>query len=243
MRDVQLNLMHFTSPLFQAKLAASLAVIERALKRRKRPYIALSMGKDSVVVTALVHAICPDVTIAWTDDELEYPETVQMMTRLQEIAGDQLIVTLGRSQHAGWFTPWTDAPYWRDPLPGSHRKTIPQDDWMAARGYGLTFLGTRAAESHARRDWLQSAGPLYTVARGAGLRCCPIAEWSSDDVWALIAGWMLPHNPVYDRLTEIGVHRDVQRVGPLPLTPRQHLAEGWPDLLAHLEARYGQRWS
>jgi len=34
----------------------------------------------------------------------------------------------------------------------------------------------------------------------------------------------------------------IQQYGPLPLASRAHLAEGWPEMLADLETRYGDRW-
>lgn len=128
----ELALIHFESSRFRDRLDRAMAALALALRTARRPYVALSGGVDSMATLGLVAAIRDDVTIAWSDDELEYPETVDLMEGLQRVLGEQLVVTLGRSVHAGWFTPWTDRPYWRDPLPGSHRKTMPQDDWMAA---------------------------------------------------------------------------------------------------------------
>lgn len=239
---------HARSDRFRRRLAAALAVTTHALAQARRPYVAASGGKDSLVVMALALSVRDDVTLHWTDDELEYPETVAYLAMLREVASDQLVVSLGRSEHAGWFTPWSDRPYWRDPLPGSHRKRVPADDWMASRGHDLTLTGVRAGESRKRRDWLLSVKasngvPLYAVRGGTGLRCCPIWDWTEDDVWAAIAHLGLPYNAAYDRLAEIGVPRHKQRIGPLPLVPRAYLAAGWPDLLARLEERYGPRWS
>lgn len=235
---------HANSPAYRAKLYRTMDTITDALKRRTRPYVAYSGGKDSTVVLALVEAVCPGITVAWTDDELEYAETVMLQEHVQQAYGEQYIVTLGRSQHAGWFTPWSDPDgrYWRDPLPGAHRKTIPQGDWMAARGYNLTFLGTRAAESQQRRDWLAGSGPTYRVKRGTGMHCCPLWDWTDDDVWALMAVEGLPVNGVYQQLHEIGVARTRMRVGPLPLSHAAHLQEGWPEMYERLVAVYGERW-
>lgn len=240
---------HFRSERFQARLITAMAVVRNALNTARNPYIAISGGKDSLVVAALAEAVAGDtVTLHWTDDELEYPETLQWMEWAKREAGDRLIVTLGRSEHAGWFTPWRSKPFWRDPLPGSQRKTISADNWMARRGHDLTLLGTRAGESNQRRTWLLHVraehGPagIYPVSGGTGRRCCPIWDWTDDDVWALIAGWQLPYNTAYDRLAQIGIGRRQRRIGPLPLTPRQTLADGWPDTLSRLEERYGAHW-
>lgn len=219
------------------------ATIRKALVGKRRPYVAVSGGKDSAAVAHLVMTIRPDVTLHWTDDELEYPETVDLMAGYRATYGDQLVISCGRSAHAGWFTPWTDAPYWRDTLSGTYRKILPADDWMAARGHDVTFLGTRGLESQDRARWLDEHGPLYRVTSGTGLRCCPIWDWPTDYVYQYLEREGVPLNPVYDRLAEIGVELERRRVGPLPLVPRDYLVNGWDSLLAKLEDRYGKHWS
>jgi phosphoadenosine phosphosulfate reductase len=234
--------MHFHSERFRARLVSALAITDLALATARRPYVAVSGGKDSLVVMALALRVKPEIDLLWSDDELEYPETVAFMDILRSLAGDQLRVTLGYARHAGWFRPWRRKPAWRAPFPDAIRVGCDVDDWMGRRAYDLTLLGTRASESRKRRDWLVSAGHTYTVSSGTGKRCCPIWDWTEDDVWGLIAGWGLPYNTAYDRLDAIGISRERQRVGPLPLSPRTTLDAGWPDLLARLETRYGKRW-
>lgn len=230
------------SATLDAHVDSATATIKQALKGKERPYVAVSSGKDSAAVASLVLSVRPDATLHWTDDELEYPETVAMMGQMQSEFRTQFIVSLGRSTQADWFTPWTDAPYWRDPLPGSYRKALSADDWMAARGHDVTFLGTRAEESRVRAQWLDANGPLYRVKGGTGLRCCPIWDWPTDYVYQYLEQVGIPLNPVYAHLAEIGVELDRRRIGPLPLVPRDFLVRGWPDLLDRLEARYGPRW-
>lgn len=239
------ELQHFRGERFREKAVRAIMCAQEALRRSKRPYVAFSGGKDSLVVLHMVLSLRPDATVHWTDDELEYPETVAYMREMRGLAAsEQFLVTLGRSTHAGWFRPWSDAPYWREPLPGSRRKDRPADDWMAARGHDLTFTGTRASESKQRARHFDARGLLYSVKSGTGRHCSPIATWTEDDVWAYIAGHCLPYNPTYNVLREVcGLSRERQRVGPLPLSDRDTLATGWPDLLADLEERYGRRWS
>lgn len=233
---------HAKSVEFQDKVLRALALTKRTLAKSRRPYIAFSGGKDSVVVTAITHAIAPEVPLAWSDDELEYPESVAFMARLRAVAGPQLTITQGWATHAGWFRPWTDRPHWREPFDGSIAIDMDQDEWQAGLGYDLTILGLRMEENRHRRDWLIQTAGSYASTTGTGRRLCPIWDWSADDVWALIAHWDLPYNPAYDRLEGIGVARKAQRTGPLPLARRLHLEQGWPELLGKLEARYGRRW-
>lgn len=206
-----------------------------------QPYVAFSGGKDSLCVLALAHETLQDVTAIWTDDELEYPEQPAYIPAVCAALGVTLRIKTGTQTHNGWFRSWTDAPYWREPLPGtvvtreSVRVLAPQ--W----GYPVTILGLRREENARRDRYLTAKGRLHQLRDGTW-RCNPLAGWTVDEVWALIAGWDLPYSPVYDVLTTIRVPREVQRVGPLPLSPGSHLRHGWPVLWDALLRRYGLRW-
>lgn len=232
----------FQAPAFRDRIARSLAIIAAALEGSRRPYVAFSGGKDSLVVGAMAEAIRPDITYIWSDDELEYPEQPGYMEELRERSDGHMLVTLGWSEHAGWFRPWSRRPYWRQPLPDTLRIGRDMDRWAWQQGYDLVILGTRMAESSKRRAWLLQSGPTYDVSGGVR-RCCPIGDWSTDDVWTLIAGWGLPYSPVYDGMEAAGIPRGACRVGPLPLAPRRWLDLAYPTLLQMLEQRYQRRWS
>lgn len=212
--------------------------ISNALRHAKKPYVSYSGGKDSMATLAMVEAIRPDIPVIWSDDELEYPETIEHLLGLRERIGERLIIAQGHATHGGWFTSWADRPFWRDPLPG----TIPiprlLDDWAIQEGYDLAFLGLRMEESGPREAILGNIGPTYH--RKGALVCCPIYDWSAEAVWALIDE--LPYNAAYDVLRGLDLDERELRVGPLPLTPGDTLRRGWPDLYAGLVGRYGQRW-
>lgn len=72
--------------------------------------------------------------------------------------------------------------------------------------------------------------------------CQPIARWLVDEVWAVIAGMGLPYNPAYDEMAAVGVRRDEQRIGALPLAPGWVLERVWPGMYRDLVGRYGPRW-
>ncbi len=165
----------------RSRVMAAFATIQQALKRRKRPYLAYSGGKDSTALLALVEAACPEIMVVWSDDELEYPESVALQSAVRDAYGDRYMSVLAPSLHAGWFAPWSDPDgrYWRDPLPGSVRTDLPHPEYMASLGYDLTFLGVRAAESQTRRDWLSGSGPAYRVKGGTGMHSCPLWDWTT----------------------------------------------------------------
>lgn len=76
MRDtsaVGLAVLHYQSWGFKRRLEQALLRVSIALAQGQRPYVAFSGGKDSTVVLALVHAVRSDVSLLWSDDELELP--------------------------------------------------------------------------------------------------------------------------------------------------------------------------
>lgn len=225
------------------RLGMATATVWRAMEmaRPKRPLVALSGGKDSLVTLAIVRSVLPTVEVLWTDDELEYAETVAHIERLEREWELDLTVRLSPATHAGWFRPWSARPYWREPRPDAIASDgVATRKWQAGRGHDLVFTGLRAQESRRRSEHLRLNGPIYRTSHG--WRACPLWDWSADEVWAYIAGRELPYNPVYDRLATIGVERDKQRVGPLPLARGADLAAGWPDMWSRLIKRYGSRW-
>jgi 3'-phosphoadenosine 5'-phosphosulfate sulfotransferase (PAPS reductase)/FAD synthetase len=235
------DLLRARSLSHRRRVADAQRVVAACLERSARPYVALSGGKDSLCVLAIAARLRPGIDAIWSDDELEYPPQPDYVPRAAGTLGAKLTILLGWAQHAGWFSPWRDQPYWREPVAGSLHIGQPVESWSGQQGWDAALLGLRGAESTQRRIALRSRGPTYQVADGQW-RCNPLASWTVDDVWALIAGWELPYSPAYDRLAAIGVPRDLQRIGPLPLSPGWVLHAGWPDVYQRLVARYGPRW-
>jgi 3'-phosphoadenosine 5'-phosphosulfate sulfotransferase (PAPS reductase)/FAD synthetase len=153
----------------------------------------------------------------------------------------RLAIKTGTQVHAEWFRSWSEEPYWRDPLPGTIITRERAWQVRARLGYDGAVFGTRMGESPGRRVGLRRWGILHERPE-QGWHVHPLAHWEIADVWAAIAAWELPYNPVYDVMAKIGVPRERQRVGPLPLSEGWVLRDGWPELWRRLNARYGRRW-
>jgi phosphoadenosine phosphosulfate reductase len=225
---------HAQTDGFQRKVDHALDIIRLA----PPPYVAFSGGKDSLVALALARQIYKYPTAMWCDDELEYPEQETYIPDVCAHMGVDLVVMQGGSTHADWFRPWTDTPFWRQPSPYMIWDDRHPSWWAMEHGYEATILGLRRDESIKRRLYLSKKHEVYQVKTGM-VMCHPIAGWTLNDIWAAIVAWNLTYNPVYDRLTEIGVPLSKQRVGPLPLSNAGHLREGWPEMYSRLVARYG----
>lgn len=68
--------------------------------------------------------------------------------------------------------------------------------WALDNGIAVQVLGMRADETLSRAKLFAARGPVYT-ARGLTL-ACPLASWSTVDVWAYTVSRGLPWHPLYD---------------------------------------------
>lgn len=224
-------------------------------------YLALSGGKDSLVVLDLARQVDPNVPVVYFDSGLEYPETYTYLAHLQQLwrlnldvipASTPLLtilVTDGSWDHraAEYRTPGIHQALIADPASQAHDLYGPGELW-----------GVRAAESAGRQAAYATAlkthpctccpdnttretrhGGLITRTDGT-TAYGPIWNWTDDQVWAHIARHQLPLNPVYDKLTAMGAPPGALRIS--HLIDANHLdhgrivwlKRGWPDLYERL---------
>lgn len=228
------------------------ARVALALETIERPYVAFSGGKDSLVVMALALDADPTVPVVWADDELELPGSEAYIPHVVGGLGGTLTIVQGWAQHAGWFDPWRNPPFWREPLPDMRWIGQRMEPWSRdVGGYDGVLLGLRHDESHGRRIGGKrfhagaiggAIAPPHWSKRTRQHTSWPISDWRLEDVWAFIAERELDYHPAYDVMTAVGVAREKQRVGPMPLADGWALRDCWPDTFRELVSRYGDRW-
>jgi len=233
--------LHARTGRFKRKVAESLRIVEDALSTMNAPYIALSGGKDSTCVLHLVRLCSPDVPGVWSDDEWNLPETIDYIDQV-----DNVHRIAARVEHSEWFTSW-DTKYPELPE-GTAWLDTPNNDGLQAfarrQQYDGVFIGLRAKENSLRHIHLRKFGTLYFAQKHGVWQCNPIAWWSVQDVWAYIVSNDVPYNAAYDRLSEIGVALEYQRIGPLSQARAlgygqlQILKRGWPELFNQFANKY-----
>lgn len=209
-------------------------------------YVAFSGGKDSLAVLDLVRQVEPDVPVAFFDSGLEFPETY---TYIHQIAEQwqldlhlfpsvppllDVLVDSGMWDHAAQPNPDTPDLHQiliTEPACAAHQLLGPGELWgvRADESAGRRALYTR----NGRRDGIITRND-GTIAYG------PIWDWSTREVWTYLARRHLPVNPIYDKLTRLGVPEGQARVS--HILDGDHiergrltwLRRGWPVLFEQL---------
>lgn len=224
----------------QLDVSPLLERIETHLERHDG-YLALSGGKDSVVVAHLARQVDPNVPMVWFDSGLEFPEHRDYLHQLADTwnlnldiikaqpTALEILIACGAWSHHGA----------RATVPDLRATLIDTPSTIAHERYGPGELwGVRAAESQGRRQMYATQLRRELTARCAG--CCPTAaaptseqrarhggtisrqdrttaygpiwDWSTDKVWEYLAAHNVPENPVYARLRALGAPEHALRI-------------------------------
>lgn len=233
-------LLHAQLKSFRYKVARAMRLVERALAQMPAPYVAFSGGKDSTVTLDLVRRIAPDTPAQYGHEQWILPETEELIRRTPNV-----VQTALPDRHSEWYTVWDDPS---DVPPGViyvDRDIYTEFNYARELlGFDGCFLGLRKEENSYRYLHLKRRGPLFHCERHGMLECCPIHDWTVMDVWAYIYSRDLDYNRAYDRLSEIGVPLERQRIGPLSQWKALGygqiaiLKRGWPDLWNRFAAAF-----
>jgi 3'-phosphoadenosine 5'-phosphosulfate sulfotransferase (PAPS reductase)/FAD synthetase len=201
-----------------------------------RMVISWSTGKDSSAMTHLVRAIYPDTPIMIQFDDCDWPTKRAYADR----------VAAAQNWHAHkvepTFSVWDRMQSGEigreDFCAQSHSLTQdaflkPLAEKQRELGCDGVHMGLRADESKARNVHLRSRGELYQIASGEW-RCCPLARWTSEDVFAYLTAHNVEINPCYfnNRLLppeKIRLSWAVPTPGSLAHGDQEHFRHYYPD--------------
>jgi 3'-phosphoadenosine 5'-phosphosulfate sulfotransferase (PAPS reductase)/FAD synthetase len=238
-------LLHARTREYRWRVEAAQRLVSEALATAPSWYIALSGGKDSICVLELVREQAPDtpaVSSVYRWMLLETREYLAGVPNLDRVA-------TCHDHGTGWGRNWEsreEAEAAGCRWVGTYARTGTRN--IYDRPESGVFLGLRADES-AAREWKQkTSGPLFPCKRTGKWQSNPILGWTALDVWAFILTRGIRYNRAYDRMEEIGVPLERQRIGPFAVDkvlgygPLAILKQGWPELwneytAAHPEAR------
>lgn len=169
-------------PAFRRKVDKALTVIREALELGPA-YVAVSWGKDSVVMLHLCQQVQPDIlAISFTHPERE------MISNYAEVI----------SQYREQFgLSLEDISIGGDHVPKKVGQAKLWEKWPVG------FVGLRKEECDRRSMALLKYGLLHQYQSGeksGSWRCCPVGWFTWRDIWAYICANNLPYLSIYDQL-------------------------------------------
>lgn len=254
--DKQTYLLHAKLEPYKRRVKAAIETAITALKTSKNPILSFSSGKDSVVLLDI------SVKAGFQGDllffkygissDVETPkENIELLKYYASKHGLKynILDCLGEVdcwEQCGRFilSPETEEEkriFNRTNMDFSRQSK----KFCQENGVDLQLIGMRKAESARRNAMLNKKGPIYTVKSRDSLTCCPLANLTSEDVWAYIFSNNLKYLSIYD-YPHIDRRRNRDEITMLyndELIRRgmiYHYKTMYPEFFAWLKNRWGE---
>jgi phosphoadenosine phosphosulfate reductase len=175
----------------------SLAQLRRALGEFKNVCYANSLGAESMVLTDLIWTQVPEIEIFSIDTGRLYPETYDLIERVQHRYGRALRIFYPEAKPLEDWVTGNGINGFRDSLEKRQgcchlRKVEPFR--RAVAGHKAWVTGIRRGQSASRAmaspvEWDETNG-LHKVS--------PLLDWSEEEIWEYIRKKRLPYNSLHD---------------------------------------------
>lgn len=180
------------------KIERSISIIQKSNSAEKM-VISWSAGKDSTAMAHLIISIFPETPIMIQFDDCDWPSKRGYVDRIIE----------SQKWKVNFVEP--DFSVWDKMKDGDI-----QNEHFCAQSHSLTkesflkplkamqeklccdgvYIGLRSDESKNRKIHLKTRGEFYRLKSGEW-RCCPIASWTAEDVFAYLIKNSIEINPCY----------------------------------------------
>lgn len=207
--DRRTYLLHSKLASYKKRINAAVETAETALKTSKKPLLSFSAGKDSVVLLdiAVKAGFRGDLLFfkygIATDAETP-PENIDLLKYYAGKHGLQyhILDCLGEAdcwEQCGRFILFPETAEERKIFDRTNRDfAVKAEAFCRENGVDLQIIGMRKTESARRKAMLNKKGPIYTVNSRKSITCCPLANLTSEDIWAYIFSNGLEYLSIYD---------------------------------------------
>jgi phosphoadenosine phosphosulfate reductase len=198
------------SPDFAAKLAETLALLQRAAAEFAPVTQASSLGAEDVVITHLINRLQLDIPVFVLETGALHTETLALLERTQAHSRAPIVVYRPTHESVMQFV--------RQNGQGAMYHSIAQRKACcgvrkmaplarALQGQRAWITGLRQEQSSARAEVplvddseVQTAPQIAPASPSAGLcKLNPLARWTWGDVWHYIAEHQVDYNPLHDQ--------------------------------------------
>jgi len=182
---------------YDAKLAATRALLQRAVTEFAPLKQASSLGAEDVVITHLINALALDIPVFVLETGALHAETLALLERTRASSRAPVEVYTPVQEHVVQFVAreGKEAMYRSIDLRKACcgiRKLEPLARALAGQKAWIT--GLRREQSNARADV-----PLVDASEAARIKLNPLADWTWGDVWHYIATEGVDYNPLHDQ--------------------------------------------
>lgn len=207
--DRRTYLLHAKLGPYKRRVDAAVETARTALKTAKTPLLSFSAGKDSVVLLDIAvkagfrgdllffkYGICTDIETPRENIDLlkYYAEKHGLKYHILDCMGE-----VDCWEKCGRFILFPETAEEKRIFNRTNRDfSVKSEAFCRENGVDLQFLGMRKAESARRKAMLNKKGPIYTVKSRDSMTCCPLANLTSEDIWAYIYSNDLKYLSIYD---------------------------------------------
>jgi phosphoadenosine phosphosulfate reductase len=175
----------------------SIAQLRAAVSQYKNVCYANSLGAESMVLTDLIWDSVPDIEIFTLDTGRLYPETYDLIERVQRHYGRRLRIYYPDTAQLEDWVEHNGINGFRDGVEQrlgccAVRKVAPFRRAVAGRAAWVT--GVRRGQSASRA----LAAPVEWDAEYSLYKVSPLLDWSERDIWDYIRDRRLPYNRLHD---------------------------------------------
>lgn len=208
-KDRRTYLLHAKLATYQRRVRAAIKTARTALEVSKKPLLSFSAGKDSVVLLDIA------VKAGFRGDLLFFkygisadvetpPENVELLKYYAAKHGLKyhILGCLGEVdcwEQCGRFILFPETAEEKRIFDRTNRDfSVKSEAFCRENDVDLQLIGMRKAESARRKAMLNKKGPIYAVKSRESLTCCPLANLTSEDIWAYIFSNGLKYLSIYD---------------------------------------------
>jgi phosphoadenosine phosphosulfate reductase len=173
-------------------------ILAYALERfSPRIILACSFGAEDIVLVDMIHRLSPDTPLFYLDTDFLFAETYALRDRIIEKYGlrnDQVLQVKSMLTPEAQAAQFGEALWARNPDQCCRlRKVEPLARVLA--GFDAWITGIRRDQAPTRAN----AGLIEWDKTFNLVKCNPLAQWTSADVWTYIHLHEIPYNPLHDQ--------------------------------------------
>lgn len=191
------------------KVKKAKETIKLALSKSSKAALSFSSGKDSVVLLDLAvkagfngtliffkYGICTDIETPQENIDLlkYYAEKHGLHYKILECLGE-----VDCWEQCGRFTLFPETEEEKRIFNLTNYDYVKKsNDFEKENDIDLNIIGMRKDESERRRIVLSKKGSIYQTKSRKSITCCPLLDFTNDDIWAYIFSNDLKYLSIYD---------------------------------------------